>query len=405
MKTENLPTNQNNPREMIIPLDEALNVHRRLADLNVWLREWREQDQLLEARVASLNPDYPADVQGGMQIASLRRRLRMRLVKQPLEISPETIEKLKYSGLRDYLVSQYAQMNTAERLLWLHNLLFIMTPDIRDLNQKIVNVRTYRSLGQQRNFLLGGHSGMGKTTYLDWYASNYIQTVESDRNRVPVIKVDAPVNNGSAKPLFQRMILECGRVFAPRDTDEDLLMKLVLFVQQCGVEMIIVDEIEHIERGAMRRRLLEISNLTRGTPIVCASCEPLKWAEGDVEVAGRWNDYFELKQYTENRLRALLAYVELLLPFTSESRLGHTEIRLEKSKSVSGPAAIIQNLTGGILRDIMILLADASSRAIEQGLPNLTPQLLETAWREIQSRQVTDFLEILKRNEERMRSL
>jgi hypothetical protein len=405
MNTEALSMTPESVRGKIVQLGDALDAHKRLADLSAWLKEWREQDHLLEARVASLNPDKPADVQRGMQIASLRRRLRMRLVKHPLEISPEAIEKLKYIGLRDYMVSQYAQMSTAERLLWLHNLLFIMTPDIRELNRKIVNVRNYRSFGQQRNFLLGGHSGMGKTTYLDWYASNYIQTVESDRNRVPVIKVDAPVNNSSAKPLFQRMILECGRVFSPRDTDEDLLMKLVLFVQQCGVEMIIVDEIEHIERGAMRRRLLEISNLTRGTPIVCASCEPLKWAEGDVEVAGRWNDYFELKQYTEYRLRALLAYVELLLPFTEESHLGQTEIRLEKGKTLPGPATVIQNLTGGILRDIMILLADASSRAIEQGLPNLTLQLLETAWREIQSRQITDFLEILKRNEETMRRL
>jgi hypothetical protein len=29
-------------------------------------------------------------------------------------------------------------------------------------------VRNYRSLGQTRNFLLGGESGMGKTTYQEW---------------------------------------------------------------------------------------------------------------------------------------------------------------------------------------------------------------------------------------------
>ncbi len=57
---------------------------------------------------------------------------------------------------------------------------------------------------QQPNFLLGGESGMGKTTYLDWFTSNHLPIVESDRTRVPVIKIDAPEGN-SPKPLFQRI--------------------------------------------------------------------------------------------------------------------------------------------------------------------------------------------------------
>ena len=43
----------------------------------------------------------------------------------------------------------------------------------------------------------------------------------------------------------------------------------------------------------------------------------------------------------------------------------------------------------------MILLTDASRRAIEQNLPRLSPALLEDTWRDIQTRQVTDFLQIL----------
>jgi hypothetical protein len=43
----------------------------------------------------------------------------------------------------------------------------------------------------------------------------------------------------------------------------------------------------------------------------------------------------------------------------------------------------------------MILVADASHRAIEQGLPGLTPALLHTTWQAIQTRQVTNFLTLL----------
>lgn len=47
-----------------------------------------------------------------------------------------------------------------------------MTPTLRDLCAKIERVRRYCAFGQQWNFLLGALSGMGKTTFLDWWLAN-----------------------------------------------------------------------------------------------------------------------------------------------------------------------------------------------------------------------------------------
>ena len=113
---------------------------------------------------------------------------------------------------------------------------------------------------------------------------------------------------------------------------------------------------------------------------------------GDDEVAGRWNDYFELPQYTGERLSGLLASIELLLPFTQPSHLALFALK-EGSRNIDGPAQLIQQATGGILRDIMILIRDASRRAIEQNVPCLTPALLEKTWKDVQRSRVTDFLE------------
>lgn len=391
-----LATEHSDPQTM--PLDGPFDVRKRLLDLKAWQDGWAEEDARLARRLQELVPERRDDLQRGVQIASLRRRLNLQLVRQPLEVSASLVRTTGFPALRQHLITQFASLSQAERLLWLNNFLFIMTPDLRQLNDKIAQVRAYRSFGQQRNFLLGGPSGMGKTTYLDWLCLHEQPKIETDRNRLPVIKIDAPVSNHTPKPLFQRILLECGAAYTASDNEEVLLMRLMLYFQRCGVELLVVDEVEHITRPEIRRRLLEVSNLTRGIPMVCASCHPLRWIEGDPEVQGRWNDYFELQQYTGQRLRQLLAYLELLLPFPADSVLADQQTRTdtEKTEAKDGTARLIEHWTGGILRDIMILILDASARAIQQGLPSLSASLLEETWRRIQTHQVTDFLAILQ---------
>jgi hypothetical protein len=97
-----------------------------------------------------------------------------------------------------------------------------MTADLRKLDDKIAKVRGYRSLGQTRNFLLGGESGMGKTTYLDWLIFNHLPVVEKERNRIPIIGIEAPVSQHTARPRLGRMLLECGQTYVKNDNEEIL---------------------------------------------------------------------------------------------------------------------------------------------------------------------------------------
>ncbi len=75
------------------------------------------------------------------------------------------------------------------------------------------------------------------------------------------------------------MLLECGHTYVTSDNEEILLMKLVLYFQQCGVELLVIDEVQHIKRPELKRRVLEVSNMTRGIPIICASCHPIEWRD------------------------------------------------------------------------------------------------------------------------------
>jgi hypothetical protein len=63
----------------------------------------------------------------------------------------------------------------------------------------------------------------------------------------------------------------------------------------------------------------------------------------------------------------------------------------EGREGIDGSAKLIEKWTGGVLRDVVILLTRASRRAIENDLPYLSSQLLEEAWKELQMERVENF--------------
>lgn len=383
---------------------DTLDVRTRLNQLHQWHTEWQTKTQQLDERIDQLDLSKPGAVVRGAQLARWQQRLRRTMIQSPLSVSPDLVAATGYTDIRQRLYEQFATLSREERLWWLHNYMFLLTPDLRRLDEKITRVRRFQSFGQQRNFLLGGVSGMGKSTFLDWYTSRQQPTVESEVNYVPVVKIDAPVSNRSAKALFHRMILECGTVYVGGDTEEELLMRLSLYFRKCRVELLIVDEVEHIQYPELRRRLLEVSNLTQGMPIICASCQPLHWIAGDAEIAGRWNDYFELVPYTGERLQQLLAFMELFLPFSAPSHLAQAAVSTDTGKTLTGPAHWIEQWTGGVLRDVMVLVVDASTRAIERGETYVSLETLTAAWQDIQTQPTADFLDVLKRSQRRVSS-
>lgn len=379
----------------VVPLDMHLNVPHRLADLRSWMAAWQTGDEHLRCQLTSLDPQRRADVLRGSQIASLRRQLAYQVTRHPIALDPAAVRGVGFPTLRQHLASQYARLNLAERYLWLSNLNFLLTPTLCALIDKLEAIRRYRSLGQQRCFLLGGVSGAGKSSVLNWYAVNYLPTIQTTATHVPVVKIDAPVSNRSPKPLFLRMLLACGAV-PLRGDEEHHLQLLELYFQRCGVELLIVDEVEHITVPALRRRLLELSNLT-GVPIVCASCNPIGWTSGDAEIQGRWNDYVELTQFTGPRLDAFLTMLDLLWPFEQDARLGLRELPGEHGEgAVAGPAQYIEQWTDGILREIMVLVLDACCKALAAGLPGVTLETLRHAWRDIKRAKVVNFLDHLR---------
>jgi len=150
-------------------VNEKFDIRLRLIQMRDWKEEWLREDERLKARLRLLDSNKRLDIQRGDQIGILRKRLRIRIVRNPLEISIKAPES--YQSVRQNLVTQFIGLTKEDRLLWLDNFIFMMTPDLWELHEKVKYVVGYQSLGQQRNFLLGAPSGMGKTTYLNWLSA------------------------------------------------------------------------------------------------------------------------------------------------------------------------------------------------------------------------------------------
>lgn len=353
-------------------VDEFFNVKERIHLLAQWQHDYLEKDSQLQIRQKKLNPQNKLDKQVGFSIARMRRRIKIFKAPIPLEVESD-MDGDRYFALRSSLHCQFANLTEEERLLWLNNFSFILPRDMKRLFQKINRVRSYRSLGQQRCFLVGGESGSGKTTCLDAFAAFNEPEITDTVSIVKVVKIDAPANNKGGRSLYRRIINSLGLSYTASDSEEELLETAIAFLDACQTELLIVDEIQHIKAPVLKRQLLELSNLTSGIPIICASCNPQEWTDGDEEISGRWNDYFSLENYTNDRLRALLLYLDTFLPFSKPSNLIDYK-------------GFIEDKTRGVLRDIMMLIHDSCELAIKTHQPTVGIDTLNLAWRQIQER-------------------
>src|SRR6516164_1131035 len=98
-------------------IDETFDVRRHLARMQSWKDEWCSEDEQLCARLRSLDPKKPLDKQLGKQIGSFRKRLKMKRVKEPLEIAATSYESEEtYQQLKENLSRQFLSLSKGERL-------------------------------------------------------------------------------------------------------------------------------------------------------------------------------------------------------------------------------------------------------------------------------------------------
>jgi hypothetical protein len=306
----------------------------------------------------------------------LEVRWEMLQVKVPMAWSHAAVKASGgYTKVWEHMAYQYAELATKDKLRWLVNFYFVMTDQMTALDQLISDLPTRHGYGQARNLMIAAPSGMGKSSYLNFLCLQSPQQLRDQYTKVPIAKADALAGENSIKPLHEGLLGEYGVTFTGTHTEKQMLNALATLIPRSETSRIIVDEVQNLKSHVVRRKLLDLSNIVPWVPIIIASVNPGEFTRGDLELAGRWSEQRTRLPYTGERLRRLLNFLEMLLPFNKPSNLPATKLP-DGSK---GPAAFIESWSGGVLKQIIYLLCEAAAYAILNHESCITMPMLKMA--------------------------
>jgi hypothetical protein len=151
---------------------------------------------------------------------------------------------------------------------------------------------------------LEGATGAGKTTLMRVYASAFPRVEDDDGVRIPVLYLETP-SPSTTKGMAAEMLEALGDPAAHRGTQWYMNSRLITLLRACRVELVILDDFQHLVNADTDRVLKSVSEWLKVT--IKNSCIPfiVTGVSGQIEKILREND----------QLSRLFATREELLPF------------------------------------------------------------------------------------------
>lgn len=104
-------------------------------------------------------------------------------------------------------------------------------------------------VGYQQNLLCIGASGTGKSTLKHSFQNKYLPYQSKKGKVVPVLVVDIP-SLPTVKNVSEAVLLELGDPLFNKGTAIEKTNRLLRFLNECGVKLIIFDEVQHfVDQG------------------------------------------------------------------------------------------------------------------------------------------------------------
>ncbi|MFN4236058.1 MAG: TniB family NTP-binding protein [Vogesella sp.] len=250
-----------------------------------------------------------------------------------------------------------------------------------------------RTHGVGGGMLLIGPSGAGKSTVLKTYAAEYPRTFGAQRTQIPVLIVRVP-SSPTVRSLAGAILETMGDRKSHRGTAPEKTTRLVEFIKQCSVEVLLLDEFQHLfytpSVTAFRDVTDWLKNLLESTGLVVIGCG-LPAAElvirSNEQLSRRFSQCIQMDPFSLEdeadfiEYRGLLKAIAPCLPMESEIPLHEANL-----------ARRIHTASFGLLDYTIKLLEGAVCAANLARLNTLSLDVLAAGFRERIWKDVPDIL-------------
>lgn len=279
----------------------------------------------------------------------------------------------------------YSKMSQKDKVRLTENIV-IESPQFNRIIAKIKECQERsKYTTEPRCLLVTSDTGYGKTTLAKFYCKDFPQATEGEGVVIKVLRSSIP-SSASIKGMASWLLKDMGDPMPDRGTTSSITMRLCKLIKACRVELIILDEFQHlIDRDTEQVLtssadwLKSILNET-GVPIVLMG---MPWSVRILEAVGndqlkrRFAPRMELKPFgwstpaEQKEFTKFLIVLEEALPLREGSNLysGDMPFRLFCA-------------TQGVMANIKRLVSRAVERALERGLENINIDLLAFAYDE-----------------------
>jgi hypothetical protein len=136
----------------------------------------------------------------------------------------------------------------------------IWYPRMRLIYDAIAHIHDFNKLSAEPQCLMVvGPTGAGKSTLLRSYTATYPREPRLEVDRLPVLEVTVPAR-ATIRNFATRLLLAVGDPLADKGTIGAMENRLLRFMKQCEVELLVLDDLQHFVDRDSERVLHDISN-------------------------------------------------------------------------------------------------------------------------------------------------
>ena len=275
----------------------------------------------------------------------------------------------------------YSKMSISERIK-LAEKIYINYPRLDEMIKKIEHCHQHSKIAAEPECLLiTGETGAGKTTLYKRYEQRFPRYEDEDGITIPVLSTTIPVP-ATVKSLATRLLTAMGDPMADGGTVVSKTIRLQKLVEECGVELIIIDEFQHfIDRDSLKVLqtvsdwLKDLINGTRKPVVLIGMPSSVEVLQANRQLSRRFavRESLELFGWStpqeKKDFRKFLKALDGMLPLMERAQLADPDI-----------AGLIHCATKGNIASVMTLIRRGVALALESSLEKLTSEVLAQAY-------------------------